>query len=854
MLSKAQLQLAEAAEEILQAAPRGMTGEALLGALAKRMKKTLPERVVFPVLRQLPQRFVDDGAGRWSLRTRASEQEMRQEEPRQLDTREAAGAELRRGCYVVFDLEATGQRVGSPATEIIQIAAWRWVDGKPEEPWMTFVRPAQEVPARIIGLTKIDPAELRAGLPVEQALRAFFAYVGDLPLIAHNGASYDGPLLEATCKRHGIALPATFRVLDTLPLARMLLPCLEAHRVGTLAEHFGCANPDAHRADADVEMLAGIVQGLERLPAEEPGAAAAYELLRRAGDPWSLLLAPPATSYDIGEVVGTFGTRMTPLLPERAAATATTFDARAVEAAFERTEALGRGRRDAQVELAQIAAQAIRDEGYAVVEAGTGTGKSLGYLLPSALAARASGLPIAVSTFTRVLQTQLVTRELPFVQQLVPGLTYAQLQGRANYLSLTRLAEELEEALNEERLSAARAWMLATLIRFASTSAQGNLDELGVIPQTLDTFLGGDGIAFQVLASTRSSLDDRPGLDVPLEFYQRARENAERADIVVINHALLFRNLSNPEEDEAGDGMAFAGTLICDEAHTLEDAATRALERRVEERALRRILRAIYQSRTQGSLVNACRGRFLTVGDASLRALTDAVDGAQAALDGLARRLRSYVDRQVVLSRADRERYGARVRIERAALMAAGGPDLKDTADTLGRALGSTRDALRGLILALEDAGGQDGSNTQAKRRRRAIRFARSLQRDLRALLDDYYWFWQFREASNYVHVVELERQEEERTGPASQERAQASIAISAIPINVGPSCGSGSGRNCGPPSAPRQRSPYMDRASTFSCGVWVWNANASPLKLQPGHWSHANYHTPSTITPTPSS
>ena len=95
--------------------------------------------------------------------------------------------------------------------------------------------------------------------------------------------------------------------------------------------------------------------------------------------------------------------------------------------------------RDAQIEMAHLVADTLRDEGYAAIEAGTGTGKSSGYLIPAAIAARADGRPIAVSTFTRILQNQLVERELPFVRELIPELTYAQLQGRRNYLSLSRL-------------------------------------------------------------------------------------------------------------------------------------------------------------------------------------------------------------------------------------------------------------------------------------------------------------------------------------------------------------------------------------------------------------------------------
>src|SRR5437899_9836554 len=121
--------------------------------------------------------------------------------------------------------------------------------------------------------------------------------------------------------------------------------------------------------------------------------------------------------------------------------------------------------------MSHLAADTLHSASYAIIEEGTAIGKSQGYLIPAAHSERASGRPVAVSTFTRILQEQLVTRELPFIQQLVPGISYAQLQGRANYLSLSRLAEEVEDALAEAYLPGYRAWMLATLVRFAASSA-----------------------------------------------------------------------------------------------------------------------------------------------------------------------------------------------------------------------------------------------------------------------------------------------------------------------------------------------------------------------------------------------
>ena len=176
--------------------------------------------------------------------------------------------------------------------------------------------------------------------------------------------------------------------------------------------------------------------------------------MRRANDPWTQLLTPPPHNITPSEIIATFGAQVTPLLSEPSTVSSTgSVDSTAVEEAYARAEAEGRTRRPAQEALSYLAADTLQSGGYAIIEAGTGIGKSQGYLIPAALSARANGRPVAVSTFTRILQEQLVTRELPFIQQLVPGISYAQLQGRANYLSLSRLAEEVEDALAEASLA-----------------------------------------------------------------------------------------------------------------------------------------------------------------------------------------------------------------------------------------------------------------------------------------------------------------------------------------------------------------------------------------------------------------
>ena len=186
------------------------------------------------------------------------------------------------------------------------------------------------------------------------------------------------------------ALPLTPIAATIREDCRALLPLAPDHRVGTLAERFGCARPGAHHADVDVEMLGGLVVGLEQELHSSTTGSAVYDLLRRAGDAWSGVLAPPPRPALAADIIARFGANITPLLPEQPALAPAAPNLTAVDRAFAQAEQLGHTRREPQIELAHIVASTFASGGYATIEAGTGTGKSLGYLLPAALHAVAA--------------------------------------------------------------------------------------------------------------------------------------------------------------------------------------------------------------------------------------------------------------------------------------------------------------------------------------------------------------------------------------------------------------------------------------------------------------------------------
>jgi ATP-dependent DNA helicase DinG len=232
---------------------------------------------------------------------------------------------------------------------------------------------------------------------------------------------------------------------------------------------------------------------------------------------------------------------------------------------------IGGAERPGQVKMAEAVAQAIDSGEHLAVQAGTGTGKSLAYLVPAARHAAALDATVVVSTATIALQSQLIDRDLPRLAEAVQPLlgrapTFAILKGRRNYVCKNRLhngaADESQEALFDTRSTVTELGRQVQRLReWAEATESGDRDEL--VP-------GVDERAWrQVAVTARECIGAQRCQFGSQCFAERARELAGRADIVVTNHALLAIDaLENgivlPEHD----------VVIIDEAHDLVDRVT----------------------------------------------------------------------------------------------------------------------------------------------------------------------------------------------------------------------------------------------------------------------------------------
>jgi ATP-dependent DNA helicase DinG len=219
--------------------------------------------------------------------------------------------------------------------------------------------------------------------------------------------------------------------------------------------------------------------------------------------------------------------------------------------------------RPGQVEMARAVMRAFEEKRHLIVEAGTGTGKTLAYLVPAVAAALGGNGRVIVSTGTKNLQEQLMEKDIPFLQSVLPkpfAATY--MKGRNNYLCLNRLAraqsapvlEGLDEVDYFEEVS---QWSRETEI--------GDRAELSNLPESLSFWRHID-------ARSESCLGQKcPDYDAC--FITRMRNRAQEADIIVVNHHLFFADLSL-RNGNYGSVLPDYTAVILDEAHLVEEVAS----------------------------------------------------------------------------------------------------------------------------------------------------------------------------------------------------------------------------------------------------------------------------------------
>ena len=499
--------------------------------------------------------------------------------------------------YVALDVEATG--MDPSRDEIIEIAALKFNADRIIDQWQSLVRPRGQVPFNITTLTGISNKDVQSAPRFQDVAPSLQEFVGKHPIVGQS-PQFDVEMLA------GSGLRLRNPRYDTFELATILMPELPAYNLATIAARLKVDVASSHRAMADVETTVEVFRALVGLLSEyDPGtldrlAALANvsrsplsrlfsqvrrDLVREADVSAGLgpLAHALAQASGIGDNRGPEAVflmqrdRPPKLEPTGASAN---IDLRRLESWTDDGGLLslafpGFEKRDEQVSMMKAVARSFNQGEHLLVEAGTGTGKSLAYLLPAIMHAVETGEPVVVSTDTIALQDQLYRKDLPDLKRALVQMAEQEpdlravadfqptvLKGRTNYLCLRRWFLAQRDQIQDP----AEASLHSKVLTWIQQTETGDRAELHMSPDEQPHW---------------SRLAEEVGACLPGRcvfqrrnqcFLFRARHAAESAHVIVVNHSLLLSDML-----AENSVLPPYRHLVVDEAHNLEQEATQQL-------------------------------------------------------------------------------------------------------------------------------------------------------------------------------------------------------------------------------------------------------------------------------------
>lgn len=463
--------------------------------------------------------------------------------------------------YVALDIETTG--LSPERDEIIELGATLFDDEKILKKYQTFLKATESLPELITHITGITDEDLVGAPNLEDVQEEFMEFVGNAPIVGHS-IKFDLDFL----REKGIVFEnATY---DTLPLSMMLMPGLPSYSLEMITEKFGLKHDVKHRALDDAIASAKLFQLLNKKICEIDHDILDEIKMLAGRSTWPLKdLFINATSDA--------HVKLAEKSRKIAAGTDTLpFEKEEILSMYEEGGPLSKCEenyelRAPQTEMTKRIVDAFKEGHHLLCEAGTGTGKSIAYLVAAAFRSRYDNEKVVISTHTKNLQDQLFNKDIPKVQNAInaylkkdagtpPPFSATVLKGRKNYLSGQRLEIfKRKDFFQEHELT-----MLIKILLWLPHTQTGDKEELSL--QGREYFAWTDVCCDGIKCPHN---DARYNAKC---FLSLAREKANESDIIITNHALLLNDaMSNlsvlPEYNY----------LIIDEAHHLENEATKAL-------------------------------------------------------------------------------------------------------------------------------------------------------------------------------------------------------------------------------------------------------------------------------------
>ena len=519
--------------------------------------------------------------------------------------------------YVIIDIETTG--LDKDHVSILEVGAILIEDCKVTKKFSSFAQYKGEIPLTIKRKTGIQESMVRDAPPIEAVLKDFKVFCEKVPVVAHYGFQFDYPVLE----RHGVRFTEKY---DSLEFAYFVMPTNpHGHSTSAMSDYFGLPKIE-HRALPDCEAEFAIIRHLQDEFSKRPKKKreGLIYAAQAVGWWWAHFLKGDAVKFEhASELVDKFKPyRKEDADQDELAVGTSPIDPKEVDDQF---IPKGEGKDDysedrpEQRKMASIITRAFNESKHAIIEAGTGTGKSKAYLVPSLLFGLKNNFPVIISTYTRALQDQLFFKEIPHIRNTIsPNLRVAMLKGKKNYVCvrnfdrfetdvLKTLTQRSLYEFNEEGAQFTTRLAYLLLLSWLVATDRGDWDEVpfsieGRIPKYIEDEICND----DELCGAGSC----EHYDEEICFLAKARLRARDADLVIINHAMTLSGII-PDEKVVVEApvpgleapkQTFTHTLfpnearfiVFDEAHHLEEAATSAWESRISQHELGKILQQLF--------------------------------------------------------------------------------------------------------------------------------------------------------------------------------------------------------------------------------------------------------------------
>ncbi|MFQ3543007.1 ATP-dependent DNA helicase DinG [Halobacillus rhizosphaerae] len=471
--------------------------------------------------------------------------------------------------YAIVDLETTGN-ASVKGDRIIEIGVVVMNAGKVVEEFSSLVYPERDIPPFIQSLTGIEEEDVLNAPLFSEIAEDVHRLFHNAFVVAHN-IEFDLGFLNAEFIRCG--LPKLHNpVIDTVELARVMLPTAASFKLGQLAQQFNIGHDKPHRALSDAQVTSDLLElllnkmkllperTLTHLLKVEAKLKSNLRFFIEESIEYHRYTADSEENYQIWHGIPVRKIPPVELVQEEKMLDFDPWlervyhDKEGLSQVFEKYEI-----RSGQEQMSRIVYESFNRSEHALVEAGAGTGKSAAYLIGAAYYAISRQEKVVITTHTTSLQKQLIEDEIPKVEQLFSRKLRAVLyKGKSHYISLIHFSYELDRSDQDNYdISLTKAMVLVWL----TETLTGDGDEIQ-LPSSGDQF-------WHKVSSEQSNKAVQ--LDTGnSSYFHLAQEKAKHADIIITNHALFCMDLMSTE-----DRLPIYDRVVVDEAHHLEAVASR---------------------------------------------------------------------------------------------------------------------------------------------------------------------------------------------------------------------------------------------------------------------------------------